>query len=226
MPQKAVVAQIDFGYAKIEGLMLPDGSYRMGVSQVTSLMPTLATQNNATREVKALLGKDSNLLKISSEISKAPVNTITIDQFIQLVKKVVIQKKNEEAIALLIILAEESIERRFNHAFGVKCSEEDYNKLLTIRWKRLLARRDYTDVLMERHIDLYETKPIAEDYRVWTVKVNKALFGCQHFKCNRDNMTTEQQEMITDFERTVKRFAVKYDHATPMELIDRTLETF
>jgi hypothetical protein len=29
--------------------------------------------------------------------------------------------------------------------------------------------------------------------------------------------------MITDFERTVKRFALKYTHATPMELIDRTL---
>jgi hypothetical protein len=226
MAEKAVVAQIDFGYTKIEGLMLPDGSYRMGVTQVTKLMPTLATQNNATREVKALLSKESLLFKLKSELNSQPVNTISIDQFIQLIKNVVIQKKNEEAINLLMILAEESIERRFNHAFGVKCTEEDYNKLLTIRWKRLLARRDYTDVLMERHIDLYGTKPIPEDYKVWTVKVNKALFGCQQFKCNRDNMTTDQQEMITDFERTVKRFALKYDHATPMELIDRTLETF
>jgi hypothetical protein len=226
MAEKAVVAQIDFGYTKIEGLMLPDGSYRMGVSQITNLMPNSVRPNQASRDLKPLLGESFQFDKIKSELNNKPVNTITIEQFVQLLKVLALQKTSQEAITLLVILAEESIERRFNHAFGVKCTEEDYNKLLTIRWKRLLARRDYTDVLMERHIDLYETKPIPEDYRVWTVKVNKALFGCQHFKCNRDNMTTEQQEMITDFERTVKRFALKYTHATPMELIDKTLETF
>jgi hypothetical protein len=226
MAQKAVVAQIDFGYTKVEGLMLPDGSYRMGVSQIINLLPSLTTLNNATRDVKVLLGNDCKLLKIPSEISKNPVNTISIDQLVELVTKLATEKLNREAIVLLSIFAIEVLENRFNHAFGVKCTQEEQNKNLAIRWKRLLARRDYTDVLMERHIDLYGTKPVPEDYRVWTVKVNKVLFGCQHFKCNRDNMTTEQQEMITDFERTVKRFALKYDYATPMELIDKTLETF
>lgn len=226
MSQKAIVASVDFGYTKIEGLRLPDGSYRIGVSQVASLMPSVATQNNATREVKTLLGNDSKLLKTKSEISKNPVNTITIEQFIQLIKVLAVQKANQEAIALLVILAEESIERRFNNAFGVKCTEDEYNELLTIRWKRLLARKDYTDVLMERHIDLYGTKPVANDYKRWTVKVNLHLFGCKHFKCDRDNMTKPQQELITDLERTVKRFSSMFPTITPIELINKTLETF
>jgi hypothetical protein len=186
----------------------------------------LTNHSHATRDIKALLGKGSQLSKVKSELSNNPVNTIRIEQLVELVTKLATDRLEREAIVLLSIFAIESIERRFNNAFVVKCTEDEYNKLLTIRWKRLLARKDYTDTLMERHIDLYGTKPVAEDYRVWTVKVNIHLFGCKHFKCDRDNMTKEQQELISDFERTVKRFASMYPTITPIELINKTLATF
>jgi hypothetical protein len=39
-------------------------------------------------------------------------------------------------------------------------------------------------------------------------------------------MTKDQQELISDFERTVKRFASMYQNITPIELINKTLATF
>jgi hypothetical protein len=223
MAEKAVIASVDFGYKKIEGLMLPDGTYAVAVPQIADLIS--ASRNTMSRDLKRLLGDGFSPSKQSIMDVKQKINVVKITELMTILNKVAFAG-NIQAQELLLAFAEETIERRFNNAFGIKCTEDEYNEKLTIRLKRLLARKDYTDVLMERHIDLYETKPVPEDYRVWTVKVNKALFGCQHFKCNRDSMTTEQQEMITDFERTVKRFALKYDHATPMELIDKTLETF
>jgi hypothetical protein len=97
---------------------------------------------------------------------------------------------------------------------------------LKIRIERIEARIVYTDVLMKRHIELYGTKPVAEDYKRWTVMVNKFLYGRPHFKCDRDNMTIEEQRIIIDFERTANRFAVKYPKITPLELIGKTLDTF
>jgi hypothetical protein len=143
-----------------------------------------------------------------------------------LVSKLAVEKMNKEAITLLAVLAEESIERRFNHAFGIKCTEEEYNEKLKLRIKRLMARKDYTDVLMNRHVDLYGVKPEPSDYRDWTVMVNQHLFGVKHFKCDRDNMTTEQQELISDLERTAKRFASKDANFKPLELIAKSLDTF
>jgi hypothetical protein len=153
------------------------------------------------------------------------VNTIKLPDFMKLLTELV-SVGNIFAKTLLLSLAEESIKRRFNHAFEVKCTEDEYNEKLKLRIKRLMARHDYTDVPLKRHVDLYGIKPESHHYRDWTVMVNEYLFGVKHFNCNRDNMTPEQQELISDFERTAKRFASKNANFKPLELITKSLDTF
>lgn len=56
---KVIVAQAKIKSQEIEGLILPDGTFVVSVSQVASLF--VLTKSNATREVKALLCLDSSL---------------------------------------------------------------------------------------------------------------------------------------------------------------------
>ena len=60
--QKAEIVTITLGDAPIECLVMPDGSYRIAFAQVARLfgMP----QKNASRDLKALLPKDSAYLKV------------------------------------------------------------------------------------------------------------------------------------------------------------------
>jgi hypothetical protein len=53
---KAKVTPVPFGVITVDGLMLPDGSFGISVSQAAELLH-FATPNNATKAVKALLGK-------------------------------------------------------------------------------------------------------------------------------------------------------------------------
>jgi len=52
-PVKAIVAQVKIGSKEIEGLMLPDGTFAVSVSQVASLFSL--TRSNASRDIKRLL---------------------------------------------------------------------------------------------------------------------------------------------------------------------------
>ena len=73
---KAVVSQVDLGFTKIEGLMLPDGTYAVAVPQVADLFSI--PNKNASRDFKALLGKDFSFLKTKSELNSKEVNILTI----------------------------------------------------------------------------------------------------------------------------------------------------
>lgn len=53
---KAVIATVDLGFTKIEGLMLPDSSYAIAVLQLAEVFSF--DKNQASRTVKSLLGKD------------------------------------------------------------------------------------------------------------------------------------------------------------------------
>jgi IS30 family transposase len=203
--------------------MLPDGRYKVSVPQIAELIGT--SKNTMSRDLKRLLGESFRPSKISIEKINQKINVVSLTELMMILNKIAFAG-NVQAQSLLLALAEESIERRFNNAFNIKCSEDEYNERLKIRIERIEARIVYTDVLMKRHLELYGAKPIADDYKKWTVKVNKFLYNRPHFKCDRDNMTIEEQRIIIDFERTANRFAVKYPEATPIELIDRTLETF
>lgn len=134
---KAIVAKIDLGFAKIDGLMLPNGSYAIAVPQIADLfeMPN----KNTSRDFKALLGDSFQFLKTSSELNPKAVNTLNIKDFALLVVELS-AKGHPLAKALNKAFVEEAIERRYDTAFGKKVEEAEYNVRLVLRMKRLLAR--------------------------------------------------------------------------------------
>ncbi len=220
---KAQVATIDLGFTKFDGLMLPSGEYAIAIPQVATLIQS--NPNTASRDFKRLLGKDFSPSKNSIEGTKAQVNIISIDSFVDLLYALA---KNGDSIADAIVgsLLHEPIQRRFDTAFGKKVSEAEYNERLVLRMKRLVARHAWTDVLRDRHIQCFGVKPEPEQYRLWTVRANEVLFNRRHFNCDRDNMAMEEQKLIESFEYTAVRKSKKHPNAKPDELLELTLSVF
>ena len=202
---------------------MPDGEYAIAVPQVAVLVQS--TQNYASQEFKRLLGKGFNPHKSSVEGIKAQVNIINLQSFTKLLYALA-KEGNPVADALVESLLEESFERRFDTAFNKKVSEAEYNTRLALRYKRILARHAWTDVLQERHLQCFGTKPSPNQFKNWTVKVNEALFSKKHFNCNRDNMEEEEQRMIESFEYMAVRRAKQHPKAMPDELLDLALDTY
>jgi hypothetical protein len=220
---KAQVATIDLGFAKFDGLMLPNGEYAIAVPQAALLFET--SKNTASRDFKRLLGERFETSKTATEFNQAPINIISISVFRLLVRELD-KQGNVIATALVDAFFEESVERRFDTAFGKKVSEAEYNERLALRMKRLMARHAWTDVLRDRHIQCFGVKPKPDQYKDWTVTVNEALFGRKHFQCDRDTMAMEEQRVIEAFEYMAVRKAKQKPKATPDQLLELALETF
>lgn len=223
MVTKAIIAKIDLMLIEPEGLMLPNGRFAFASPQVAEIFQF--DKNQASRDIKALMGKGFQFDKCISELHPKSVNIMFIEDFSLFTLKLAF-KGDEFAQALSQVFVEEALERRFARAFGVRLDEDELNERLKLRMKRLLARHDWTDVLMNRHVDLNGVKPEPQDYKRWTVAVNQKLFGQPHFCRNRDNMTPEQQQTIYDFERMAKRRAEQYPTITADELVIKALDTF
>jgi hypothetical protein len=145
--KKATIAQVNFGFTQIEGLMLPSGEFAIAVTQVASLFQF--PLKHTSRDFKALLGKDFQFpTKVTSTLNPRPVNIFFIPDFIKLVMALV-DKNNYTAIALLKALAVESIERRFNNAFDQKVTEDEYNERLKVRMQGIQTRRTLTDAIKD-----------------------------------------------------------------------------
>jgi hypothetical protein len=298
---RSIVAQIDLGFATIQGLMLPDGTYAISVPQIAKLFSL--ESSHAARDIKNLVKKSAlfnpipgqdqenqkkhtlvnhipikgpenqtkpspskgsslsikgpenqtkpspskgSSLSIKKEFFSAntktdgtfdvvrqtqiegqrqKINIVSLEDFSKVIYE--LQKKGDPvADAFLRALILEGIERRFDKAFGKFVEEEERNSRIQLRMKRILARTEWTDTLMNRSLKLYGVKPKAEDYRRWTVYVNKMLFNQLHFECNRDNMSEKEQRIIEAFETTASFKATRYPNATPDEIITMAVNVF
>ena len=220
---KAQVATIDLGFAKFDGLMLPDGSYAIAVPQIAELIQF--DKNQASRDFKALLGNGFQFAKASTELNPKAVNIVDVTTF-RLILRKLDKQGNAIATALIDAFIEESVDRRLDTAFGKKVSEVERNEILALRMKRLLARHAWTDVLRDRHIQCFGTKPTPSQYKAWTVQANKVLFNKAHFNCDRDTMQTEEQRIIEMFENMAIRRADQNPSVDPSRLLELALDTF
>lgn len=222
---KAEVANVDFAFAQTEGLMFSDGSYGIGVRQANECLKFVGSHRNANRAVKSLLGEGYTGIRMATELNSNKAYVLTLDQFKQLIRELD-KRGNPVASAFVDAMITEAIERRFDHAFNVKRSEEERNERAKLRMSRLLARSSWTDTLKQRHTDLYGFPPSSEQYKQWTGMVNLALFKRWHFYCDRDNMTTDQQRIIEQFEFMCCRMANKHPKSSPDKILDIALSTF
>lgn len=220
---KAQIATIDLGFVKFDGLMMPDGEYAIAVPQVADLFQF--SNSHTSRDFKALLGKDFQFTKANTELNPKAVNILNIKDFALLTVELS-AKGHPTAKALNRAFVEESIQRRYDIAFGKKVSEAEYNEQLAFRYKRLLSRRLWTDTLQERHAQCFGTKPNSDQFKAWTVRANQVLFGRKHFNRDRDTMESEDQRIIEAFEFIAVRRAKQNPSADPDRLLELALDTF
>ena len=220
---KAVVATVDLGFEKIEGLMLPNGEYGVAIPQIAKSFRI--NQNTASRDLKRLLGEDFRPSKTKTELGNQSINVVTLEGFVKIIRALD-RKGNDVATAFIDAILQEGLERRFDRAFGKKISDDERNQLVALRMKRIMARKLWTDTLRDRSLELFGTKPSPNDYKQWTIKVNERLFNRRHFECDRDNMEVFEQETIELFERMAERKAKTHKMATPDQLVEMAISSF
>jgi cell division protein FtsB len=143
-PIKASRATIRLGSLSVDGFMLPDGSYRMSQTQAAECVDM--TERNArefldSKTFKRLTGEGytTAIFEIESETQARgqsrfralPLEVVVIYWVYQC------YRGNKQAFNLLVALATESLERRFDVAFNVTRTEEERNDRLTQRIQQL-----------------------------------------------------------------------------------------
>jgi len=219
--RKAVTLTVDFGFTQVQGLMLPDGSYAIAVSQIAELIG--ASKNTASRNFKRLLGEGFRASKVATDQGNQRINAVPLDVFIDLLYALA-KQGNPTADAMARAFIHETPRRRFDTAAGLRVEESEYNAQLKQRMERVTARLEWTDVIRDRSLALTGRPAPERVYSGLTRQVNMALFGRPNFHGNRDNMTPREQRIITSFETMVVMFAERFPLDTPTDLITRALD--
>jgi hypothetical protein len=249
---KAKKTQVQLGDITLEGYMAADDTYYMStryVGECIGMSPRTYGMHLGKKRKKSQAKKTpqnttsvSNTKGDSQAIIPQP-RTIKVEGSVQQITGTTLEfvsefwflqaeKGNVIAKALCKALMIESLQRRFDKAFGKAVSEEEYNAQLQQRWERLQARKGWTGTfksLLIRDKMYYKpgTKEIAEHvkeaYASTTVKVNWELFGVRDFNGDRDNMTREQQIQIERFERTLVAYSKKHPKKNGFEVIEDVL---
>jgi hypothetical protein len=142
---KATRATVTIGNLAIEGFMLPDGGYRMSQTQAAESVGL--TERNAreflqSKALKSLMGEgytpqiseiepDESQGRGGSRINAVPIEVVSKYWLWQVLRG------NKKALALVDALTTETIERRFDAAFGVSRTEQERNDRLTARVQQL-----------------------------------------------------------------------------------------
>ena len=146
---KAKRATVAIGLLSVDGFQMPDGSYRMsqaGAATTINESPVYALCFLASRDSKALLGEaftDYTPEQIEVETSPGDRGQTRINALpLEVVAAYWLYrsfKGNKVAFTLTWALLQESLERRFDAAFGVERSDGDRNALLTQRLQQTEA---------------------------------------------------------------------------------------
>ena len=181
-PIKASRATIRLGSLAVDGFMLPDGTYRMSQTQAAECVgkPEInARRFLDSKAIKALLGQgytpdsieiesDPSQLRGQSRFNALPLEVVTAYWLTQA------GEGNKQALSLVWALLTESLERRFDAAFGIARTEGEREENLATRIQRLerelkmlgdayaieddiRMQRDYFERLLREHgIDPWE----------------------------------------------------------------------
>lgn len=142
---RAVRALVQIGSLTVDGFMLPDGNYRMSQTQAAECVgkPEInARRFLDSKAIKALLGKgytpDTIEIESSSEqvrgqgrFNALPLEVVTAYWLTQA------GEGNKQALSLVWALLTETLERRFDEAFGVARTPQERNEILSQRVQEL-----------------------------------------------------------------------------------------
>jgi hypothetical protein len=143
---KANIAQVNIGPIIIEGLMDEDGDYYVAIPQIAELFSILI--KNASRDLKALLGKTFSVLKFKTPLHSGEVNVVPLKGFEKILFELTL-KGNPKAIEMSRALIGMSLYQLFCDSFGVKFESEDRQRWLETRFKTKHDFRPLTDQLQK-----------------------------------------------------------------------------
>jgi hypothetical protein len=140
---KAQRATVQIGTLSVDGFQMPDGSYRMsqaGAAECIGTTPQNASNFLRSKAFKALRSRESTdqgfeSIEVDSgqqstggtRINAVPLDVVWAFWLYQG------SRGNKQAYNLLVALGLETLERRFDAAFGVERSESDRNAILAQR---------------------------------------------------------------------------------------------
>lgn len=127
---KAKIAMVNLGHIQVEGLLGDDGKFYVAVPQVADRFQFLI--KNASRDVKALLGKDVSFLKGITPLNSKAVNLLTLDQFHRVLFELS-HKGNPLATEVFRDMSALGLHQLFCDAFGIQLDAEDRAKWLQLR---------------------------------------------------------------------------------------------
>jgi hypothetical protein len=161
---KATRASVQIGALEVDGFMLPDGSYRMSLTQTAECVgkPARSTFDFLrSKALKRLLSEAGCTFDFLPEdtVTALSADAYTVDQFLvdigdegsqgqTRIRGVPLEivilywhwesyRGNKQAFFLVTGLATETLERRFDVAFGVTRTEQEWNERLIQRNQQL-----------------------------------------------------------------------------------------
>lgn len=188
MTIKADVTQVQIGFLSIEGLMSENGDFGVGVPQASDTFSFPI--KHASRDMKALLGKDFQFPKWKTPLNSKAVNVIPLDRWSDLSFELAL-KGNEKAIEIGRAMHGLSWHQLFADAFGIKFEKEERQQLLMTRMATKHDFRPLTDMLKfhgfvepreyARFIGAFQTKLGIESGTRDSISIDKlvALQGAQ-----------------------------------------------
>ena len=147
---KAQRATVQIGPLSVDGFQMPDGSYRMsqaGAAECIGTTPQNASNFLRSKAFKALQSGESTdqtfeVIEVESSqqaTGGTRINAVSLD-VVWAFWLYQCFRGNKQAYNLLAALGLETLERRFDAAFGVERSESDRDALLTQRLQADLSR--------------------------------------------------------------------------------------
>ncbi len=144
---KAKRATVTIGALSVDGFQMPDGSYQMSQTQAgesVGLSERNAREFLQSKGFKALMGEGYTPAISDIEVEPDPGQTRGQTRIRGLGLEVVsaywlwqARRGNKAALALCMALMTESLERRFDAAFGVERSESERDLILAQRVQQL-----------------------------------------------------------------------------------------
>lgn len=119
MKNKAKISEIEIGTLKMRGIMLPDSSFGVLISQVAQLL--MLSPKIAPRSIHRLLGKRKPFLttKIEGDKTERDLNYLTLSEFESVVAKLD-RTGNKAAQDFRDLLIGKTLYELWSSAFGVK----------------------------------------------------------------------------------------------------------
>lgn len=171
--KKALVAQVEISAGiTIEGLLLPDSSFGISVTQANELLSFAGSPNHAPKAVKRMLGKDFQPSLVYSELNSNKVYFLTLPQFEELLKALV-KKGNPKALGLVLDLMGQSLFQNFCDAFEIRHEKEERKQWMKNRVAGKVDRRTLTDAIQDY---LFNNKVSNQHTRLTYIRATDTIY--------------------------------------------------